>query len=385
MTSYHISPKEIIEVKQQNPNENILSVDYSKVRATKSDDPTYYLTIMCKRLVGPPTKLSLQAKKIALVSNAKVQPKQKKPKLAFYELTKELLAMSDYDESKWDSLIAANKEYLQACDIIADEWIDLAANDILVNAETHKIILPTKQDINCGIRQTKRRPNRAKGETKAVPLDKPLYRVELPLARDGKHIGLEYKADEPMKEVIYDIRTKQPARVFSSKDSKGQKLTVDNVGDFVSVLSVTVFNVDYEGCISGQGLSMLCKLREMHVAPHKKIVQRAMTEEDEADMMDFVTVKDNVVSEGNIDDDSPKQKKTTYKAGESALEVEEPKKTFSDDEVEVNEPEETLSDEEDEKPKAKVSKKKVVEEVEEDEVEEPEEKPAKKSVKPKRK
>ena len=72
MTTTQLTPKEVIELKKQNPNTNILSLDYNNIYTSKKN-PVGFIPILIKRLNNDkPSKIRLVFKKQIIASGAKL-------------------------------------------------------------------------------------------------------------------------------------------------------------------------------------------------------------------------------------------------------------------------------------------------------------------------
>jgi hypothetical protein len=307
MSSSYITPEELIEVKRQNPDTNILSINFDKIGKAKDND-TWYLPILCKRLTGGPTSVNVKITKQVITSNAKigfgVKPKDAKDvRVTFRKLFPEDLTDTDYPVANHLALTKFNNKFIDATDILANEYEDLVSSCVLDYDGTKFEVQSCKTVHN--VRQTTRKAsqeeivadkNLPKAERQIVDKKLPfpngikLYRIKLAAdLKNGQKIGQFTKKGH--RYTVFDARkaTKKNnyAPVVAKIKIKGKltDLTTDTAKNFVTYMSLVTGVINFECvCVSSFGISFIAKFRDLHVWPHKPTVNKLVDEEDILEM-----------------------------------------------------------------------------------------------------
>jgi hypothetical protein len=307
MAAQFITPREIIEIKEQSPDENILTLDIDNINYGKNKTfPTSYIPFKCKRLVGPPTQINLKLHQQISSSNAKISfgvlPKDAKDvRITMIKFIIDDLENTDYPEDKKLLLIQKNNEAIKALHILKSEYEDLVNTDILTY-DGEKFELGDCRNIN-NICQTHRKASKEeKRDDKKLPKDErlvnkmgkiplphALYRLKILADYETKKLG--YKTKNGHKYVVFDARKANKSNKFkpvvAKVKSKGNPtdLTTDNAKHFITYMSLFsgLFNFD-SICISKSGISLMGKFHDIHIWPHKPMTIKTIDEDEMAEM-----------------------------------------------------------------------------------------------------
>lgn len=337
MSSFTISPKEIIKVKQMFPDEDLMKLNMGEIRSCKNKSyNTKYIPVSFKRETGEYKRLCLKLVKQITSSNIKLPAKAgENPKnllVSYRKMEDEDLKKSDYPKEKWDDLKKANTEFIDALNIIADEY-DKVANSLTENTQWFLEHDFSNSDIN-NFRQTVRKLNKQeiqnmkKGKKVScrVALEHPIFRFKVPINSETKEIGTKDK-DGVHKYIIFDIRKNSNkkgkykpvvAKVLVGRDKKGRpiysNLNINNAKHFVTFLSLTAGTIDFDSvCVSSFGVSLLNRFKDLHVWPHKPMKIETINEDDVSEMEGFGTSgynDDEIIVDEPVDEETPTRRKT---------------------------------------------------------------------------
>lgn len=305
MSKRFATPAEIIEVKSKYPDENILSVDLDNINTSK-DGNTYYLPVLCKRLVGRATRVGMKLVKQIIASSGKIgsgvdEAKATDVRIAFRRLDKETLEATDYPVELHDTLIKISHELCDAYDILCDEYLDLVNTVILPYDGTKfrlgkaKTIFNVKQTMrdatNEEIKEDKKLPkDERKVINKQLPLPFAIYRAKVPAnINNGQKLGRYTK--DGHQYIVFDARRATKANGYKKSVAKvrvkGQPtdLTTSNAKHFITYMSLIGGVLNFECiCLSSFGISFITKFRDLHVWPHKPMTTITLDEDDMASM-----------------------------------------------------------------------------------------------------
>jgi hypothetical protein len=306
MASQFITPKEIIEVKKLFPNDSIFTLDVDNTKESNNKTfLTYYIPFTCRRLVGNPTRLNLKVTKQVISSNAKISfgilPKDAKDvQVVFRALNKEDLAGTDYLPPVHKSIVEQNNEFIQALDIIADDYEMMVNSDVLPY-DGDKFELRDRKVHN--VRQTHRKASKEeKKEDKKLPIEEriinidnktplpyPLYRAKIQADFISKKLGVSTKKGHRYN--VFDARKVTKANKYKPVVAKLREgrlpvdLTTDNAKHFITYMSLIGGVMDFDSvCVSKSGISLKCSFRDIHVWPHKPMKIITLDDDDIADM-----------------------------------------------------------------------------------------------------
>ncbi len=380
MSNNFFTPKDVIAAKAKCVDTPWLKVEPTKTRKSQSkQNPTFYIPITARNITGKYIPLALSFGSQVIASSAKppfgVEPAEAKDvRILFRELSREDFEPTEYNEAKIEGLLANNKEFIAALNIIADEYVNVVESDVLTY-KGDKFKLTKTRTIN-SFRQTHRNAgeNDEGDEDGKVALPVPLYRLKLPADAVTKRIGISATEKTEHQSIVFDMK-KGTSRVGADGKSKYTHvvakirtssgyvdLTISNVKNFITYMSLVGGKVVFDSiCISKAGISLMCKIRELHVMRHPHLKVDAMDENTVNDMRmmgaDLGDADDEIMDEPVEDAEAPPRyaksnnkfnNKPSKKAVVQALDNDD------DDEVVVgnDEPDENNIDE-DELPPAK--------------------------------
>ena len=307
MSNNYFYPKDIIAAKAKCSSTPWLKLEPTKTRKSPSkQNPTYYIPFTAKNVAGKYIPLTVSFGSQVIASSAKppygVTPEEAKDvRILFRELTREDFEPTEYNEAKIDGLLANNKEFITALNIIADEYIALAEKEVLTY-KGDKFKLTKTKTINC-FRQTHR--NAGEDESAAandegkVELPVPLFRLKLPADAVTKKIGNAATDKIEHGYIVYDMvkgtavsedgKTTYKPVVAKLKTSRGYiDLTISNAKNFITYMSLVGGKVAFDSiCISKAGISLMCKIRDLHVRKHSQMKSEAMGEDMVNDMVSY--------------------------------------------------------------------------------------------------
>ena len=368
MSNSYFTPKDVIASRAKCVNEPWLKLDLAKVRKGKlKQNTTFYIPLLARNLTGKYIQLNLQFKRQVVASAAKppasiTEEEAKDVRIIYRELSREDLEASSYREDKLDGLLASNKEFITALDIIASEYQKIAEEEVLTHTD-NKFKLQKIRTIN-NFRQTHRNvaENEEGGNSEGkVALPVPMYRLKIPADPTSKKIGNPANEKNDHQYIVFDISKSTTVNsvyhpvVAKLKTSTGfTDLTINNIKHFITYMSLTGGKVSFDSiCVSKQGISLMCKIRDIHVLRHKQLKTESLDAEGAGDMNEYgadINEDDEVFDAPNeTGEDAPakpaaktstKPKNTLGKALSRALDNDEDEVTV-EDEPEENEEEET--------------------------------------------
>lgn len=398
MASMLITPLDVIEARKAYPSdERILKFNTDEAKPNK-DKNTFYAPCKFRTKDDKWTYLNLTFKNQVLAGNARIPHKvelknAKDVRIAFMKLEEKNFDGTEYTSEKVKVLLKANKEFIQALDIINDEYA-LIVKDMIKNDSS---FLPHNKTINY-FKQSERKDDKLK---KKVALERAIYRVKITAdCSDPSNRRLGYVGKNGFSHIIFDTkkaildlkkRTEEAkakgldikkivARNIpaSIKTAEGNlDLTIENCKYFLSYMSTVSGCMPFDSlCASGQGLSLQCKIRELHVMHHKSMKVAAIDTEAMMDMADGMEDADEeTVQIAEPDEKTPKKsspkaksKPTSAKAAKAALQA--------DTEVDLDEPNENTGEEHVEDPDEHAETTEAVETEEAQETHEDTEEPA---------
>ena len=378
MSNSSFSPKDIIAAKAKCGDAPWFKLDPTNTRKVGKQNLTYYIPFTARNLTGKYIPLNVSFGRQVIASSAKpphgvTDEEAKDVRILFRELERDDFEPTEYNKSKIDGLLTSNKEFITALNIIADEYLALAENEVLTY-KGDKFKLNKVKTINC-FRQTHR--NAGEGDTAdeegKVPLPKPLFRLKVPADPNTKKLGNPPNDKMDHRYIVFDMsknankvgadgKTRYEPVVAKLKTSSGKflDLTVSNAKNFITYMSLTGGKVTFDSiCISKAGLSLMCKIRDLHVMKHKQLKSELLDSDTVNDMNEYgagLNTEDEVFDEPTEEDnESPKETKSFTKkpAAKTKLNHKSLLKALDNDEDEVtvgnDEPEENEVDE-DEKP-----------------------------------
>jgi hypothetical protein len=290
MNNYLI-PLDIINIKA-NADKNqtsMLNADFATLKKwTKEKRTSWFIPITVTNLNGKQVPLKLKFNRQVLSSNAKhsssvEENKANDVRIAFKKITEDDLKNTDYKSNGHTAIMESNEEFIKALDIIAEEFISFSnqlftpGNSINASCKTHKIALPDKK-INC-FRQVDRKNESDPNEK--ILLETPIYRIKIPADPKTKKLGFNTEKNGHVY-IIYD--TKKSAQLAEKNKSKVGELVVakiningvetdlnvNNAKHFITYMSLTNGIIEFDSiCVSSVGLSMTCRIKELHVWRHK--------------------------------------------------------------------------------------------------------------------
>lgn len=356
-----LTAKDIIEKYKEFGKGNLFKLcpDKTNTPTTKKGSETYYIPYLIQYEPNKYANFKLRWVNQIISSNMTIpnSSKEKKPgdgektryvQISFQELTKEDLAKSDYKEHQHNDLLAKNKEFIQALNIIADELDDLLSVKIKENngsgkAGSYKLNKKENYDMS-NIRQTHRKKREDDdGDEDRIPLDRPIYRFRVNV-EDNNLIGKRYGKVEKgakLNYIIHDGRKSTKADGFKPVIAKYNKedINILNCGKFVTRNSLTHGEVMLNSITSSKyGVSAVSDVSFLNVWPHRKLERVQQTEEEGEILASFGTTgyvdepdEDNADKSDESDGDEDALSKAKSKATNSKTDDDNKKKTKKKD------------------------------------------------------
>jgi len=345
MSTNIFTPQLLLATKEKNKDSPLFKLEGDvrsggKTEKGKKDIQSYYIPFKCKNVAGKYVPLQLKFIKQITASGAKLpyrttEDKAKHMLITFKKLTEDDLSNSDYSEAKREDLLKNNTEFVEALNIIADEYLDLVKREVFPEFKKGKKAKFTSlgsKKVHC-FRQTSREVNddeetqndedkkEEDGDKendndddgkKRIPLEHPMYRIKLK-ADNTQKIGYSY--NDKYFPTVFDMKktAKESAekgksiKVVAKVISKGvaRDLTIKNVRHFITYLSLSGGIITFESiCISSQGISLLCHFKELFIWRHKPLKQESMNTNEISDMAGYGIEGEEDV---NIDDEEEKE------------------------------------------------------------------------------
>ena len=372
-----MTPKDIIDVYNKYGSGQIFKIDDSKISTSKGDIPVSYVPFTCINLHGKRTRVNLKFSKQVLCSTPKIpfgttESNARDLRITFKKLSKDDLEGTDYNDIQKDVLIKSNNEFITALEII-DKELKLLVNE-MIESDNEKIILGKNKEF-ISFKQSDRnaskeekeedskRPKDAKklNKDKKVLLENPLYRIKIPIDKDTRTLkkNIKMAGKNDLVPFIYDLRktTREnphvPARVKSG--GKYVDLNVTNAKNFITYMSLVIGVFELNTlCISQQGISIMNKIKELYVNPHRVIKSNVISNEEYDDISSLVTSGyDDNINETDIQDEKKnkvtKNKKSNNSDDEPTLsdhsEIDSDDEPKSADEIESDDDKESEEEE----------------------------------------
>jgi hypothetical protein len=399
MSIVTFTAKDIIEASKKYGKGKLFKLDPTNTRSNKNTaHPTWYVPFTCISASGKYSRLNLKFNKQIISAHAAIPKKMDKEKasyvtVSYRELTSDDLSITQYPEDKHNELLRGNKEFVQALNIIADEYMEMVKTQLMSkeNKALNKYKIKEKK-INCYRQSLRERLPGEESHKKSseneedeedddndkISLEHPIFRIRI--KSDTKTRKLGYRSDGKSHQyVVFDsnkVNKEKGTKYVPAKLKQNGKLvdlTLDNVGSFITYMSLTAGMINFECvCLSQTGISLICSFLDLHVAHHPKMKREQMSTEDIEEMHSFGIPNngDDVEVEEpdeNDNDDKPKSKRNVGKSKYLDSDEEEP----LDNQMDSDEPEEKSTSDVDEpetksKTKLKKSESKVADLVEEE-------------------
>jgi hypothetical protein len=414
MTSSSLSPAAVLELAASLDGKPVLKLDIDNTKKNKdAAHPTYYIPVKFNNESSGRGNARLKFASQLVAGNAKIPYGKKQDgsdstdvRLTYRRLTKEDLLQSDYKESDYDKLLNCNGTFVDALDCITQSFDQLVKEIKAYEGPKFKIecdpdtlkVYSIKQSERKALPDDKKKDEakppserRYNPKTKRMKLEQPFYRFKLGANPDNKKIGRKNFQTKKHEYIVYDVRHKaqgsgtayQPAKI-RTPNGEIVDLTVTNVKNFITYLSSTAGMVSFEVCLSQSGISLLVKVDELFVSPHKPMKRETLSESDLADMVDagMITTTEDMVYMIEEQETKAKPKASTNRkpipiAQDEEQTLDEPDdNNYADDADEANELEENKQEAVDETKEPDEAEAETQEEQELEEEPEPVKKPA---------
>lgn len=321
--------KDLLELKKKKP---LLCVpdDYATTTKSNKDESkkAFYIPIF---LNGTKRRLKFRFSQQVNTGKAKAyqgndnkkEGNSKKITVTFTKLDEESFERTVYNPQHYGTLIKNNTELLELFDILADEYKDLVYGKLKTTEGPWGYPAVVKDAKFVTFRQTEYKATKEildedrkiqdpakkliNPETGKVKCEKAMYRITVPsnFNDKGSFTKLDLKtAKMPVKKhipYIFDARQKvpgklnefQPAVYDNPETGVKEQLTIDNIGKFITSMSVLSGVIEIDNIIySTAGFSLSIKFELLYVVPHK-IIYRDSVPMDELDGMNDLMVDDN--------------------------------------------------------------------------------------------
>lgn len=353
MSATYFEAKDVKTAKAKCKSEPWFKLDAAKTRKNKNkQQPTYYIPFTAKTGAGKRIPLALRFARQVIASNAKIpfgvsDEEARDVRVSFRQLTSEDFEPTDYEEPKREGLIQSNTEFVEALNLIADEYLELVEREVLTY-KGDKFKLNKNKTVNC-FRQTHRDAgdDEEGDEEGKIALPHPIFRIKVPADPETKKLGFNSektghiyvvfdmkKASKEAKTV--DGKKKNKPVVAKIKTSKGYvDLTVNNAKHFITYMSLTGGMILFDSvCISKSGISLMCRFKELHVWRHRPLKVNAIDDDAVNDMAEYGASNDkdddeevfDEPEEGNDDSDNPKGKGKSNAKGKPSAKGKPPSK-----------------------------------------------------------
>ena len=325
---------------------SLFEVDIDNTRPNQNKDfPTWYIPFNFINKYGKKSSLNLKVMRQVISSNAKVPSGQgdaaKNAQITFRSVDESDMEKTDHDHKNWKDLLHANNQLIEALNIIANAYDEIAKRDI-IPYEEDKFSLGNNKNVS-SFRQVERKATkeeiaedmalpkeeRTVAKTKKVKLPYALFRVKLTADPVSKKLGRYQKNSKTgMGEYVRNVFDTRKCEV----DARGNKkpviaklkngdeyidLTVTNSKHFITYMSIVggVLTVD-NLVVSKQGISLALRFRELHVIPHRRIVAENINTTDLNEMnsvYDGAYADDIDISTVDEPEQKPEPKKDKFK------------------------------------------------------------------------
>lgn len=350
-----IEPKTIIELRKKNPVlGTLLIVEHEKTKKNK-DGTVQYVPICLND--GFKSRLKLHIYNQIISSKAKSysgDEKQAKQAnsvaISFRKLSLNDLECSDYAENVKNTLLEKNHELCDALKIIADEYEYLCKNQVIpYDGAAYEIkqntVINNFAQFDRKLTEDEKKAefalpaNDRKFKNKRAPLENAIFRIKLLAAYDDnlKRIGDKNFKTKKFEYTVFDVRkpivnpknseknnVKYSPAQFKNKEGKLIDLNVNNVGDYITCMSLISGIIDFDSvCISPYGLSLKNKFNQLYIAPHKPIVFENI-DVDELKSMNLSNMTNNdadmiIEDEPNTDTSNDKKKNKSFKSNSKSF------------------------------------------------------------------
>jgi len=325
--------RDIIELRNSFPNENLLVFNTDAVRKNKSENhPTSYVPILIKTkvvkngkiMLGKPRPIYIKFQKVICCSSAKIPAKKdaetaKYLQIVFRYMDNDDLSKTDYQKEKWPILQKSQEEFVKAMKILNEEYVKLIKKEVESRKGCARQYRQGKTIFQ--FEQTMRK--RTKDELEAllndaiddeededvdadddlVPLDYPMYRIRLNIDfYNTKKFGYMTKKNG-FKYTVYDGRKRRekrfvPARI-KQPDGTLEELTAHNAHEFITYASLSAGVIQFrEVCFSGSGISAFISFNQLHIYKHNRVINDSIDDKD-FDEMDELSACTNKETEAN--------------------------------------------------------------------------------------
>ena len=318
MSANYLTPENIIAFRAKNgPGKMIRrSVGKNSVRKnTNAQFPTWYLSLQFQTPEGSWVQSQLKFIKQVLGGNAKTPPVTGTdgPKFVNYtvrEINEEMIKESDYKTSDYPDLLQRNKMFINALNILNEEFAIFIKNDIIAYEGAEFEVL--SEETSSFIQDSRKASKEEKADDKKLPedqrkviknkikLDVQLIRFRIPIdvKTPDKRIGINTREGVHI-DMVFDARkqSRTPAIIKQKvgNETKDMYLTMDNAANFITYMSLTGGLVDFELSVGEKGIGIQPKLRELHVAPHRKLKKSAFADNEFDEMRSMATNESDAV------------------------------------------------------------------------------------------
>lgn len=335
MSSYSLNPSDVIlsSKKAQDDEAPWMKVDLNNLKVTTGKNPSTYAPITVRDMSGKYVPLNLKFNNQVISSSAKAsklaaENEAKNVIIMFKEVTKDDLKETDYPDFQHEILMKSNKEFIQALNIISNNYINVVSNQIMNTVGTSNCKFP-KLKKSSPVFPFKQSTRIAKaGEDSngdgQIALEYPLYRIKLTADNTTKKIGYNTEKSGFVYTVFDSKKTDQLNKqqknkkekivpvVAKVKTSKGLvDLTVLNASSFITYMSLISGVINFDSvCVSNAGVSSASKFRVINVWKHKKLDKEIINQEDLNSMASLGTNYDSSEEEdSDVEDSSSKSSK----------------------------------------------------------------------------
>jgi len=299
----------------------ICRADTARARKnTKAQYPTVYIDNVPTPETGLSTE-SMLVKVSSIMLCSAVRPRatneekeqDKAPKnvqMMVHKLKLEDLELTDYNTDQRAKLVHSTNEFVELLELL----VQVFKCQIIPEQFTAEFLtsqkLPAKE-----IREisTIAQYERNDKDNQKVPLETPLYRLQIQVDAATKRIGRTIKTDKGDKFSfsLYDVRKKPAAEATLKSGSSIVPITYENVHRFATKYSVATFSFRIEYSIAKKWFSQTGRVvPPIYIAPHRVIKAQVISNEE----LDAMATMNTGKFDDNIEDDEEEVKPTKHSA-----------------------------------------------------------------------
>ena len=294
----------------------VLEADLKKVRDLKKINPsskfdTTYIPLLFKHVNGKTMKVKIKFSEQIIASGAKIPQGSdedggvKHLNISIMDMSKNDIEGGDYTPKKKktekdqeienkrindniDRYMTNNKKFLQVLDIIDSSYKAVCADLESKEKSLEFRIKKDRKQKTIVVYSMKQSTRLDKETNEEENLEKPIFRLKIPVCRKNGRIGIWSNYYNEFKPTVFDARkmTKknnyQPVPAKVKVNSKLRDLDVSNASSFIVYKSLIGGTISVECVVASKfGLSLSHSFYDLYVFRHKtKAIQQTITKEE---------------------------------------------------------------------------------------------------------